>query len=77
MVYLDASKRFLLMLSQAPDEMPQNIATPLDTERHARFRKALSTSFTETSLRNQSPLIESFADLLIDRLNDLVMSSTS
>ncbi|KAF7890041.1 uncharacterized protein EAF02_002456 [Botrytis sinoallii] len=62
---------------KAPDEMPQNIVTSLDTERRARFRKALSTSFTETSLRNQIPLMESFADLLIDRLDDLLMSSTS
>ncbi|KAF7920591.1 uncharacterized protein EAE97_011484 [Botrytis byssoidea] len=62
---------------KAPDEMPQNIVTSLDLERHARFRKALSTSFTETSLRNESPLIESFVDLLIDRLNELVLSFTS
>ncbi|TGO89801.1 hypothetical protein BPOR_0093g00120 [Botrytis porri] len=59
------------------DELPQNIVTSHDMERHARFRKALSTSFTETSLRNQSPLIESFADLLIDRLHDLAMDYTS
>ena len=70
-------KRYLLISFQAPDEMFQNIVTSLDAERHARFRKALSTSFTETSLRNQSPLIEFFADLLIDHLNDLVTSSTS
>ncbi|KAF7861417.1 hypothetical protein EAF04_007982 [Stromatinia cepivora] len=62
---------------KAPDEMPQNIVTSLDMERHARFRKALSTSFTETSLRNQSPLIESFADLLVDRLANLAKSSES
>ncbi|TGO50025.1 hypothetical protein BOTNAR_0408g00010 [Botryotinia narcissicola] len=62
---------------KAPDEMPQNIVTSLDMEGHARFRKALSTSFTETSLRNQSPLIESFADLLINRLNDLVLRTIS
>jgi cytochrome P450 len=61
----------------APDEMPQNIVTALDPETHARFRKLLSNSFTETALRNQSPLIDSYADLLIDRLWKLATETTS
>ncbi|TGO70657.1 hypothetical protein BELL_0689g00010 [Botrytis elliptica] len=60
---------------KAPDEMPQNIVTSLDMERHARFRRVLSSSFTETSLRTQSPLIETFADLLVDRLTKQVTNS--
>ena len=39
------------------------------------MRKLLGTSFSETSLRSQQPTIESFADLLIDRLRTLLEDS--
>ena len=48
--------------------MPQNIVTTLDLKIHGRMRKLMSTSFTEKSLRAQEHLIESYVDLLIDRL---------
>ncbi|KAL8949002.1 MAG: hypothetical protein Q9222_004858 [Ikaeria aurantiellina] len=48
--------------------MPQNLITTLDPEAHARMRKLLNTSFSEKSLRSQYPIIEGYADLLINRL---------
>jgi len=37
---------------------------------HARMRRNLSPSFTETGLRNQEPIITSYVDLMIQRLHE-------
>ena len=55
--------------------MPQSIVTTNDHAAHARMRKLLGTSFSESSLRSQQPTIESFADLLIERLRTLLQDS--
>lgn len=55
----------------APDGMPENIVTAMDSVTHTRFRKLLGNSFTEDALRAQTPLIESYANLLITRLREL------
>ena len=57
--------------------MPQNIITTLDLGTHARMRKLLSTSFTEKSLRAQEPIIESYANLLVNRLRLLASTPTA
>lgn len=51
--------------------MPENIVTAIDPTLHSRYRKLLGNSFTEKALRSQTPLIESYADLLINRLGSL------
>ncbi|MCJ1387107.1 RNA polymerase II mediator complex subunit [Xylographa soralifera] len=57
---------------KAPDEMPQNIITTTDLTVHTRLRKLMGSAFTEHSLRNQQPLIESYADLVVTKLHKLV-----
>ncbi|KJK61356.1 Cytochrome P450 [Aspergillus parasiticus SU-1] len=39
-------------------------------EDHSRFRRTLSHAFSETSLRAQEPLVNSYIDLLIQRLHE-------
>lgn len=65
--YLPSNRLIVL----APDEMPQNIVTTLDPATHSKFRRLLSSSFTDTALRNQAPVIESYADLLIQQLSHI------
>ncbi|RDL42506.1 Uncharacterized protein BP5553_02485 [Venustampulla echinocandica] len=60
---------------KAPDSMPENIVTAIDSTLHSRFRKLLGNSFTEKALCSQTPLIESYADLLINRLRSLPQNS--
>ena len=55
--------------------MPQNIVTTNDFAAHARMRKLLAPSFSEKSLQNQAPIIQSYADMLIKRLRDLAESA--
>ena len=62
-------------LSIAPNAKPQNILSTSDHAVRARMRKLLGTSFSANSLRSQQPTIESFADLLIDRLRTLLQDS--
>ena len=52
--------------------MPQNLITAIDIKTHARMRKALANCFTEKALRSQAPIIEEYANLLINRLKDLI-----
>jgi len=37
---------------------------------HARFRRLLSHAFSDSSLRGQEPIIQSYVDLLVQRLNE-------
>ncbi|PSN71985.1 benzoate 4-monooxygenase cytochrome P450 [Corynespora cassiicola Philippines] len=46
---------------------PQSIMGP-DEEAHARFRRAFTQSFSEKSLRDQSPVVQSYVDLFINQL---------
>ncbi|CAG8981871.1 hypothetical protein HYALB_00009547 [Hymenoscyphus albidus] len=59
---------------KAPDDMPANIVTAIDPTLHSRFRRLLENSFTEGALRSQMPLVESYVDLLINRLRGLPMT---
>ncbi|KAK2603870.1 hypothetical protein QQS21_003905 [Conoideocrella luteorostrata] len=55
----------------APNGAPQNIVTTTDAKVHARMRKYLGNSFTDTALIDQRPTIEGYADLFISRLRDM------
>ncbi|KAH8712078.1 benzoate 4-monooxygenase cytochrome P450 [Phaeosphaeriaceae sp. PMI808] len=50
-----------------PDE-PNSILGPHE-EDHARFRRAFSHSFSDKSLRDQAPVVESYVDTFIDQLS--------
>ena len=39
---------------------------------HARIRKLLSYAFSETAMREQEPILNSYFDLFISKLNDQV-----
>ena len=39
---------------------------------HARIRKLVSHAFSETALREQEPILNSYFDLFISRLNDQI-----
>ncbi|KAI9698589.1 MAG: RNA polymerase II mediator complex subunit [Bogoriella megaspora] len=51
--------------------MPQNIITTTDNHVRARMRRFLSPSFNQQSLRDQSPVIESYANKMIDCLKGI------
>ena len=61
----------------APDEMPQNLTTTIDLEALARLRKMVGSASTEKAFRNQQPVIESYADLLISKLHELFPEGTT
>ncbi|KAK9440015.1 Cytochrome P450 CYP65BH1 [Metarhizium brunneum] len=54
----------------APSGAPQNVFTTADPAVRARMRRCLSSSFTQSAIRNQSSIIEGYADLLIIRLRE-------
>lgn len=56
-------------MTLAPNDMPQNIVTTTDIQVRARMRRLLTPSFNEKSLRDQSPVLEIYADKVMDRLN--------
>ena len=60
-------KSSLLILS-APNDQPENLITTNDPKFHGRVRRLLSNSFTEESLRSQHGLINSYAGILVSRL---------
>lgn len=41
---------------------------------HARFRKALSHAFSERALRDQEPLMNTYIDLMIEKMKDVASS---
>jgi cytochrome P450 len=49
-----------------PDE--PNSIVGFDEEDHTRFRRAFANSFSDKSLRDQAPVVESYVDLFIDQL---------
>ncbi len=51
--------------------MPQNIVTTTDTKVRARMRRLFAPSFNETSLRSLAPVLDSYADKFMSRINDL------
>ncbi|OCL09616.1 putative RNA polymerase II mediator complex component Srb8 [Glonium stellatum] len=59
----------------APNSMPQNIVTTTDRKVRARMRKLLSPSFNEQSLLKQQPVLEAYAEILMNRLKDLTAAS--
>lgn len=44
---------------------------------HARIRKLLSHGFSETALREQEPILISYFDLLVSRLQEQIDGSTN
>ena len=44
---------------------------------HARFRRILSNAFTDQTLKEQAPIIDSYVDLLISQLREKAASGTS
>ncbi|KAL4861803.1 hypothetical protein BDV12DRAFT_59287 [Aspergillus spectabilis] len=50
-----------------PNEWPMTVS---DTSKHRRIRRALLPAFSERALRDQTPLIKSYIDLLITRLRE-------
>ena len=53
---------------QAPDE-PHSIMS-YDEASHSRFRRAFAGAFSDTTLRDQAPIVEGYVNLLISRLRD-------
>jgi cytochrome P450 len=53
----------------APDD-PDSIMG-FDEDVHARYRRAFSNSFSDKSLREQAPVVESYVDLFIRRLKEV------
>lgn len=56
----------------APNDMPQNIVTTTDIHVRARMRRLLAPAFNEEALRNQEPVLQMYADKVVDRLRLLV-----
>lgn len=59
----------------APDE-PNSIMSP-NEEDHTRFRRAYANSFSDKSLRDQAPVVESYVDLFIKQLKTLASDPKS
>ena len=57
------------VLFAPPRDQAPNIILGTDTD-HTRFRRALGFSFSDSALREQEPLVQSYCNLLISRLND-------
>jgi cytochrome P450 len=57
--------------------MPPNIVTTADIQIRARMRRLLSTSFNEQSLLDQAPVLEKYANKVIDRLSAIYQDNTS
>ena len=58
---------------QTPDE-PHSIMS-FDEAHHARYRRAFANAFSDTTLRDQAPIVEGYVDLLISRLRDSASKS--
>ena len=64
-----------LLLADQPNGHP-SILNANDAD-HSRIRRLLSHAFSESALRQQEPLLQSYIDLLIDRLHERVNTSSS
>jgi cytochrome P450 len=58
-----------------PDE-PNSIMGP-DEKDHARFRRAFANSFSDKSLKDQAPVVESYVNLFINQLKALASDPSS
>ncbi|KAF1992814.1 putative RNA polymerase II mediator complex component Srb8 [Amniculicola lignicola CBS 123094] len=56
----------------APRNAPQNIVTTTDIHVRARMRRLLAPSFNDQSLSKQSPVLEHYAELVLERLKSIV-----
>jgi len=52
-----------------PANLPPSIITA-DDATHARYRRLISNAFSEKAMREQEPLIQTYVDLLIQRLRE-------
>ena len=57
--------------------MPPNIVTTPDIQVRARMRRLLSTSFNAQSLLDQAPVLEKYANIVIERLSEIYDDNTS
>ena len=57
-----------------PNEAPNIIVA--DHADHARFRKAMSSGFSDKSLREQEPTVKLYVDLLVSTLRGIATSGT-
>ena len=48
-----------------------------DDQNHARHRRVLSHAFSADALRGQEPLLKRYADLLVDRLRESIVSDST
>ncbi|KAI0025684.1 putative cytochrome P450 [Xylariomycetidae sp. FL0641] len=58
----------------------RNIPTSIinaDREEHSRFRRALSHGFSDSSMRQQEPMIQKYVDLLLQRLHQEIGKGNS
>ena len=62
------------LIQIAPNKEADNYITTTNIKYHARIRGLLSNSFTEDSLRNQEPLIEAHANLLVSQFRKIASS---
>ncbi|PSN63043.1 putative cytochrome P450 [Corynespora cassiicola Philippines] len=58
-----------------PDMAHPSIITA-GREQHSKLRRLLSHAFSEKSMRDQEPVIRSYIDLLIDRLQEIASSNS-
>ncbi|KAH0837651.1 Versicolorin B desaturase [Fonsecaea pedrosoi] len=63
----DLHRGFGIPQDPNPKEWPMTVS---DTPRHRRIRRALLPAFSERALRDQSPLLNSYLDILILRLRE-------
>lgn len=57
--------------------MPPNIVTTPDIQVRARMRRLLSTSFNAQSLLDQAPVLEKYANIVIDRLSAIYKANAA
>ena len=60
---------------KSPLGQPENMITIQDNAENARMRKLLAGGFSRKALRAQESIIQSYANLLISRLNDIAAPS--
>lgn len=63
-------------LRAAHEGASHNIANTTDAKVHARMRKYLGNSFTESALKSQQPIIEKYASLFITKLRAMAAAPT-
>jgi hypothetical protein len=69
-------KRSSIFFRKLSNDDPESIMGP-DEEAHARMRRAFANSFSEKSLKDQSPVVESYVSAMIEQLKALTSGSSS